>query len=61
MVNLNGTRSNAAISDPVMKSRFANLGSAVFPPGSPAEFGQFISKETQKWGNVVKSAGMRAE
>jgi tripartite-type tricarboxylate transporter receptor subunit TctC len=52
---------NVAISDLVMKSRFADLGSSVFPPGSPAEFGQFIGEETQKWGNVVKAAGRRSE
>ena len=50
-----------AISDPVMKSRFADLGSSVVPPGSPAEFGQFIGEETQKCGHVVKAAGIKAE
>jgi tripartite-type tricarboxylate transporter receptor subunit TctC len=52
---------SGAISDPAMKARFADLGTTVFPSGSPAQFAQFISEETQKWGNVVKTAGMKAE
>lgn len=28
---------------------------------SPAEFGRFIAEETEKWGKVVKAAGMKAE
>jgi tripartite-type tricarboxylate transporter receptor subunit TctC len=52
---------NAAISDPMIKSRFAELGSTMFRPSSPAEFGKFIHDEATKWGNVVKSAGMKVE
>jgi tripartite-type tricarboxylate transporter receptor subunit TctC len=26
-----------------------------------AEFGKFVAAETQKWGNVVKAAGIKPE
>jgi tripartite-type tricarboxylate transporter receptor subunit TctC len=55
------TQINAATSDPGIQARFAELGSTVFPPRPPEQFAQFISQEAQKWGEVVRSAGMRAE
>jgi hypothetical protein len=30
-------------------------------PGSPAEFGQFIAEDTEKWRKVVKFAGLKAD
>jgi hypothetical protein len=30
-------------------------------PGSPAEFGNFIVEETEKWGKVVKFAGLKPQ
>jgi tripartite-type tricarboxylate transporter receptor subunit TctC len=44
----------------VIKARFADLGSTVFPT-SPAEFGKFIADETEKWGKVVRAANIRAD
>jgi hypothetical protein len=44
----------------VINARFADLGSTVFPT-SPAEFGKFIADETEKWGKVVKFAGIKAD
>jgi hypothetical protein len=29
--------------------------------GSPADFGEFIIRETEKWAKVVKFASIRAE
>jgi hypothetical protein len=29
--------------------------------GSPAEFGQLIAEETQKWGKVIRAAHIKAE
>jgi hypothetical protein len=29
--------------------------------GSPADFGRLIAGETEKWGKVVKFAGIKAE
>jgi tripartite-type tricarboxylate transporter receptor subunit TctC len=51
---------NAALADPVLEARFADLVSTVFPT-SPAEFGKFIADETEKWGKVVKFAGVKAD
>jgi tripartite-type tricarboxylate transporter receptor subunit TctC len=50
---------NAALADPKMKARFADLGGTVLP-GSPADFGKLIADETEKWGKVVKFAGLKA-
>src|SRR5262245_27412025 len=51
---------NTALADPAIKRRYAELGSTVFPT-APAEFGRFIAAETEKWGKVVKFAGVKAE
>ena len=51
---------NAGVADPKMKARFADLGGIVIA-GSPADFGKFIADETEKWGKVVKSAGLKPE
>ena len=42
-----------------MKARLADLGGTVLA-GSPADFGKFIADETEKWGKVVKFAGVKA-
>jgi tripartite-type tricarboxylate transporter receptor subunit TctC len=51
---------NAALADPKMKTRFADLGGTVLP-GSPVDFGKLIADETEKWGKVVKFAGLKAD
>jgi tripartite-type tricarboxylate transporter receptor subunit TctC len=51
---------NAAIADPGMKARLAALGGEPLP-GSPADFGKLISEETEKWGKVVRAAGIKPE
>jgi tripartite-type tricarboxylate transporter receptor subunit TctC len=51
---------NGALASPVMKARFADLGSTVFPT-SPAEFGRFIADETEKWAKVIRTANIKAE
>jgi tripartite-type tricarboxylate transporter receptor subunit TctC len=51
---------NAGLADPKMKTRFADIGGEVLP-GSPSEFGRFIAEETEKWGKVVKLAGLKPE
>jgi tripartite-type tricarboxylate transporter receptor subunit TctC len=49
---------NAGLADPKLKARFADLGATVFI-GSPADFGKFITDETEKWAKVVKFAGIK--
>ena len=51
---------NAALADPKIKARLADLGGTMMP-GSPAQFGKFIADEAEKWGKVVKAANMKAE
>jgi tripartite-type tricarboxylate transporter receptor subunit TctC len=51
---------NAGLADPKMKARLADLGGTLLP-GSPADFGKFIADETEKWGKVVKFAGIKPE
>jgi tripartite-type tricarboxylate transporter receptor subunit TctC len=51
---------NAALADPNMKARLADLGGTVLP-GSPADFGKLIADETEKWGKVVKFTGIKAD
>jgi tripartite-type tricarboxylate transporter receptor subunit TctC len=51
---------NAALADPNMKARLADLGGTVLA-GSPADFGKLIAEETEKWGQVVKFSGAKAD
>ena len=51
---------NAALADPKMKARLADLGGTALP-GSPAEFSKLIVEETEKWAKVVKFAGIKAD
>jgi tripartite-type tricarboxylate transporter receptor subunit TctC len=51
---------NAGLADPNLKARFADLGSLVFV-GSPSDFGNHIVKETEKWGKVIRAAGIKAD
>jgi tripartite-type tricarboxylate transporter receptor subunit TctC len=51
---------NAAIAEPGMKARLAAIGGEPLP-GSPSEFGKFIADETEKWGRVVRAAGLKPE
>jgi tripartite-type tricarboxylate transporter receptor subunit TctC len=43
-----------------MKARLADLGSEAMPM-TPAEFGKLVADETEKWGKVVKFAGIKPE
>jgi tripartite-type tricarboxylate transporter receptor subunit TctC len=50
----------AGLADPKLKARFADLGNDPMPM-TPAEFGRLIAEETEKWGQVVKFAGIKLE
>jgi tripartite-type tricarboxylate transporter receptor subunit TctC len=51
---------NAALTDPNVRARLVDLGVAV-TAGSPADFGKFITDETEKWGKVVRFANIKVE
>jgi tripartite-type tricarboxylate transporter receptor subunit TctC len=51
---------NAALADPKIKARLADLGGSVVAL-SPAEYGKRIAEETEKWGKVIRTANIKAE
>jgi tripartite-type tricarboxylate transporter receptor subunit TctC len=51
---------NAAMRDPVLLERFGAL--SINPGGgTPAEAGAFVKEETQRWGEVIRKAGIQPE
>jgi tripartite-type tricarboxylate transporter receptor subunit TctC len=51
---------NAALTDPKIEAQIANLGGTALRL-SPAEFGQLMADETNKWGKVIRAANLEAE
>jgi tripartite-type tricarboxylate transporter receptor subunit TctC len=51
---------HAALADPKILARFADLGGTVLT-GSPAAFAKLVADETEKWGKVIKFAGIKPE
>jgi tripartite-type tricarboxylate transporter receptor subunit TctC len=51
---------NAGLADPKTRERLAAEGGTALP-GSPAELGNLIADETEKWAKVVKFAGLKPE
>jgi tripartite-type tricarboxylate transporter receptor subunit TctC len=49
---------NTALADPRMKARIAELGGEALPV-SPAEFGNIIAKESEKWTMVIRAANVK--
>jgi len=43
-----------------MKARLATLAGTLLA-GSPAELAKFIADETEKWGKVIRVAGIKPE
>jgi tripartite-type tricarboxylate transporter receptor subunit TctC len=51
---------NAALADPKIKARLANLGSAPAPM-SPADFEKIMVAETAKWAKVIHEADIKLQ
>ena len=51
---------NAALANPKIKARLADLGGTVLTL-SPGDFGKLIAEEIDKWGKVVRAANIKAE
>jgi tripartite-type tricarboxylate transporter receptor subunit TctC len=51
---------NAALADPKMKARLAELGGTPFP-SSPAEFAKFVADSTAKWAKVIQAAKIKPQ
>jgi tripartite-type tricarboxylate transporter receptor subunit TctC len=51
---------NAALADPRIKARLAELGGMLIP-GSSQDFGKVVAEETEKWAKVIKTGGVALE
>jgi len=51
---------DAVLADPIIKARLFALGAEPMPKTSAA-FGKFMSDETDKWGKVIKFAGIEPD
>jgi len=51
---------NAALVDPTMKAKLADLGGVPIP-GTPAQFWEIHRMETEKWAKIVQFSGAKAE
>ena len=51
---------NAALADPKMRGRLADLG-GIMAPGSAADFGKFTADETAKWAKVIREANIKLD
>jgi tripartite-type tricarboxylate transporter receptor subunit TctC len=51
---------NAALNDPRIKARIAELG-GVRLGGSPADFGTLVAEDAKKWARVVRFSGARVD
>src|SRR5262245_28877256 len=60
IVELLNREINAALTDPKIATRLAELSGTVLV-GSPADFAKLIAEETEKWGKVVKFANIKPE
>jgi tripartite-type tricarboxylate transporter receptor subunit TctC len=51
---------NDILADPAVKKKFADMGATLIV-SSPADFGKYVAAETEKWGKVVKFAGVKPD
>ena len=60
VIDLLNKEINAALKDPGIQARLKDLG-GIPVPGSPADFGKFLTAETAKWEKVVHAANLSIE
>jgi tripartite-type tricarboxylate transporter receptor subunit TctC len=51
---------NDALADATIKQRLTDIG-LIVRGSSPAEFGNFCTSETAKWGKVIRDAGIKPD
>ena len=49
---------NAGLADAGVSKRLADLGCLVFP-GTPADMAKYVAGEIEKWGKVIRAAGIK--
>jgi len=59
IIEILNRETNAGLADPAIKARLADMGCMVLT-GSAADFGKLIADETEKWGKVIRDAGIKA-
>jgi tripartite-type tricarboxylate transporter receptor subunit TctC len=59
IIEILNRQTNAGLADPAIKARLADMGCMVLT-GSAADFGKLIADETEKWGKVIRDAGIKA-
>ena len=60
IIQILNRETNAGLADPRIEARLTDMGGMLLT-GSPADFGKLIADETEKWGKVIKLAGIKAE
>jgi tripartite-type tricarboxylate transporter receptor subunit TctC len=60
VIEILNREANAGLADPTIKARLDDMGGMALT-GSPADFGKLIADETEKWGKVIRDAGIKAE
>jgi tripartite-type tricarboxylate transporter receptor subunit TctC len=60
IIEILNRETNAGLAAPKIEARLTDMGGMPLT-GSPADFGKLIVDETEKWGKVIKSAGIKAE
>jgi tripartite-type tricarboxylate transporter receptor subunit TctC len=61
IVDLLNREINAALADPKIKGRLADLGGTSLLTGSAADFAKLIADDTAKWAKVVKFSGAKPD
>jgi tripartite-type tricarboxylate transporter receptor subunit TctC len=59
IIEILNRETNAGLADPAINARLADMGCMVLT-GSAADFGKLIAAETEKWGKVIRDAGIKA-
>jgi tripartite-type tricarboxylate transporter receptor subunit TctC len=60
VVNILNKEVTTAVMDPQIKARLATLGTAPSPM-TPGEYGAYLTRETEKWAKVIKTADLKPQ
>jgi len=60
VINILNKEVTTAVADPQIKAKLTALGTAPAPM-TPADYGVYMTKETEKWAKVIKTAGLKAK